>query len=173
MRILHIDTGAELRGGQRQALLLMQGLRAAGHESVLLCLADSPLCDAARVAEFAVYSAGLLSIRAHSGRVEMVHAHDAHAHSLAALAVRNPFVVSRRVAFPVGRSLASRWKYQRPARFLAVSQFVAGQLRNAGVAPQKIDVVFDGVEAASTAAKRAGLASLCMSPLPWMARSAI
>jgi hypothetical protein len=53
--------------------------------------------------------------------------------------------VSRRVAFPVSRSLASRWKYGRPARFLAVSQFAAEQLRRAGVSERKIDVVFDGV----------------------------
>ena len=34
----------------------------------------------------------------------------------------------------------------RPARFLAVSQFVAHELERAGVAKSKIDVVYDGVE---------------------------
>ena len=70
---------------------------------------------------------------------------------MAALACRNRFVVSRRVAFPVGRSLLSRWKYRRPARFLAVSKFVARQLESVGVPKQKIDIVYDGVEIQQTA----------------------
>ena len=40
----------------------------------------------------------------------------------------------------------SRWKYGRAARFLAVSQFVAEQLKAAGVAPEKIEVVPDAFE---------------------------
>ena len=32
MRILHIDTGAVLRGGQEFLLLLAQGLRQRGHQ---------------------------------------------------------------------------------------------------------------------------------------------
>jgi glycosyltransferase involved in cell wall biosynthesis len=70
---------------------------------------------------------------------------------MAALASRNRFVVSRRVAFPVGRSSISAWKYRRPARFLAVSKFVAKQLESAGVPPERIDIVYDGVEIQQTA----------------------
>ena len=55
---------------------------------------------------------------------DIVHAHDARAHTLAAIAARAPFVVSRRVAFPVKRSLLSQWKYRQAKRYLAVSQFV-------------------------------------------------
>jgi hypothetical protein len=57
-----------------------------------------------------------------------------------------PFVVSRRVAFAVKRSLLSQWKYRKAARYLAVSQFVAAELARAGIAKDKIDVVYDGVE---------------------------
>ncbi len=79
----------------------------------------------------------------------VVHAHDAKAHTLAALASRKTFVVSRRVAFPVKRTVASRWKYRRATRYLAVSEYVAGELRKAGVPAAKIDVVYDGVSAHS------------------------
>jgi hypothetical protein len=48
MRVLHIDSGREMRGGQRQVLSLIEGLRASGHEAVLLTPAGSPLGTAAR-----------------------------------------------------------------------------------------------------------------------------
>jgi glycosyltransferase involved in cell wall biosynthesis len=47
----------------------------------------------------------------------------------------------------------SRWKYAKPARFLAVSQFVARQLKDGGIPSEKIDVVYDGVEASAAAAE--------------------
>jgi hypothetical protein len=146
VRILHIDTGKEMRGGQHQVLLLLNGLKEAGHESVLLARADGALRNAAEAAAFAVYPASLQSVWRHSGAAEMVHAHDAKGHTLAALVSRRKFVVSRRVAFPVKRGPASRWKYSRTARFLAVSQFVAAELVKAGIDREIIDVVFDGVE---------------------------
>jgi phosphohistidine swiveling domain-containing protein len=81
----------------------------------------------------------------------VVHAHDARSHTIAALAAKRAFLVSRRVAFPVSRTFASRWKYGRAARFLAVSECVAQQLQAAGVPAGKIEVVFDGVEPAAAA----------------------
>jgi hypothetical protein len=146
VRILHIDTGREMRGGQHQVLLLLNGLKAAGHESVLLGRADGALRKAAETGGFAVYPASLLNVWRHSGAAEMVHAHDAKGHTLAALVSRRKFVVSRRVAFPVKRGPASRWKYGRATRFLAVSRFVAVELEKAGIDREIIDVVFDGVD---------------------------
>lgn len=124
----------------------MNGLREAGHENVLLARRESPLWQRTKAGGFPVYPARVGELWRRSRHVDLVHVHDARAHSMAALACRNRFVVSRRVAFPVGRSLLSRWKYGLPARFLAVSKFVAKHLESAGVPPEKIDVVYDGVE---------------------------
>ena len=135
-----------MRGGQRQALLLMLGLRDGGHSCQLLARAGSPLWQAAAEAGFTVSQATLPAIRRYSRDVELVHAHDAHAHTMAAVASHGPVLVSRRVAFPIARNLFSRWKYSRPRRFLAVSQFVADELVEAGVAEEKIDVVYDAVD---------------------------
>jgi hypothetical protein len=74
----------------------------------------------------------------------LIHAHDARAHTLAALQ-SNPVVVSRRVAFPVRRSLLSKWKYGRATHYIAVSQFVKHTLVEGGVDHGKISVVYDGV----------------------------
>lgn len=152
MRILHVDTGRELRGGQRQVLLLLEGLRAAGEECLLLSRSGSPLFQTASAAGFPVYPASLLALRQHSKVSDIVHVHDAHAHTLAAFGARAPFVVSRRVAFPIKRSLLSQWKYRQAARFLAVSQFVGAELARGGIAKSEIDVVYDGVQADFTPA---------------------
>lgn len=135
-----------MRGGQRQVLLLMKGLQEAGHQSVLLAAERSPLWDEAKSAGLAAGNAGLLAVWRESQKAELVHAHDAYAHTLAAIASRRKFVVSRRVAFPVRRSIASQWKYGRAARYLAVSRFVARELEPAGVPREKVDVVYDAVE---------------------------
>lgn len=152
MRVLHIDAGHEMRGGQYQVLLLLKGLRRAGHDQILLARQEAPLWSAAAAAGFAVQAAGVKELWHRSKEATIVHAHDARAHTIAAIASRRTFVVSRRVAFPVRRTPASVWKYQRAARFLAVSRFVADELRAGGVCNEKIDVVYDGVESIGTAA---------------------
>jgi hypothetical protein len=88
-----------------------------------------------------------------SREFEIVHAHDARSHTLGALFVRRPFVVTRRVAFPVRDSAISRWKYGRPRLFLAVSRHVAEQLICAGVDAKRIEVVYDGVPVPAEMAK--------------------
>lgn len=152
MRILHLDTGRGMRGGQWQALRLHQTLVERGCESLLLARPDSPL--AAEVRKRNLPCAGLSAARLAvlSRRFDLVHAHDARGHTLAALWSRAPFVVSRRVAFPVRTSFLSRWKYRRPAMFLAVSRFVADILTVAGVPASKIAVVYDGVPVPASAA---------------------
>ncbi|MBV8569604.1 MAG: glycosyltransferase family 4 protein [Acidobacteriaceae bacterium] len=146
MRLLHIDTGREMRGGQKQVLLLLKALVGAGHDCALLTPRESPLRREIAFSGVAVHDATLFNVCKLAGAADLVHAHDAKGHTLAALAARTPVVVSRRVAFPVGRSLASRWKYSRAARFAAVSRFVAEELYRAGIAKKKVDVVYDAVE---------------------------
>lgn len=143
---MHIDTGREMRGGQHQVLLLLKALREAGHQSTLLAREKSPLWSAATAQEFPVYAAGIKQVWQYSRDADVVHAHDGRAHTAAALASRCKFVVSRRVAFPVRGSIASIWKYQRAARFLAVSHSVARELELGGIRKEKIDIVYDGVE---------------------------
>jgi len=141
MRILHLDAGREMRGGQWQVLRLIEGLAAAGVESTLLARPDAPLYTAARRQGWRVEPLGvaraLACLRGHS----LIHAHDARSHTLGAFLCARPLVVSRRVAFPVG----SRWKYARARHYLAVSRFVKNVLIAGGVPEDKISVVYDGV----------------------------
>jgi glycosyltransferase involved in cell wall biosynthesis len=141
MRVLHVDTGRELRGGQRQALLLVRALRGRGVESRVL--ARGPLLDAARREGFEAGEVSVWKVLAWSRRVDVVHCHDARSHTLAWLASRAPVVVSRRVAFPVQKGPFSRKKYAFPARFCAISRAVRDELLRAGVPPEKIRIVPD------------------------------
>jgi len=140
-----------MRGGQWQVLRLIEGLCAAGHPNILLSRAGSPLFLEARRRELDVHAWNPFSAYRSSQTADIVHAHDARSHTLAALSAARRLVVSRRVAFPVGRGGASRWKYARARHYIAVSAFVRQMLLDAGVDPSKVTVVYDGVTLAPLA----------------------
>jgi hypothetical protein len=163
MRILHLDTGRELRGGQRQILLLMRGLRELGIEQTLLARSGAPLLAEARAQGFSAHSISIASIYMHSGRAALAHCHDGRSHALAALASRCPAIVSRRVAFSIGRGWLDRWKYGRARAYLAVSEYAAAQLIAGGVASDKIHIVRDGIiPPAAPSDRSAGILALQM-----------
>ena len=150
MRILHLDSGHEMRGGQWQVLRLHQALLEAGHQSFLMAREYSPLLTLAAQRDLPCDVLRPLRLLIRSRRFDLVHAHDAHTHASAAIFSRTPLVVSRRVAFPLGTSAASRWKYTRARRYLAVSNYVARILIAAGIDSSRIDIVYDGVELPAT-----------------------
>jgi glycosyltransferase involved in cell wall biosynthesis len=141
MRILHLDAGREMRGGQWQVLRLIHGLHTAGFESTLLARPEGPLFAAARREGWRVEPLGLTRAVRLARRHDIVHAHDARTHTLGAIVRGAPLVVARRVSFPIG----SRWKYGRASRYIAVSAFVKGVLMEGGVSADRISVVYDGV----------------------------
>ena len=85
MRILHLDAGKEMRGGQWQALRLMEGLAAAGVESTLLARRGAPLFEAARQRGWRVEPLGLARAMLLARRHDLMHAHDARSHTLGAM----------------------------------------------------------------------------------------
>ncbi len=145
MRIVHIDSGREMRGGQWQAYYLMRGLAEAGVECAVLAPRDSPLYERAAQAGWEARPLSLVRLWRLLRGADVVHAHTGRAHTLAAAAGVRRLVVARRVAFPVRPGPASRWKYGRAAKFIAVSEHVKRTLLAAGVAEKKITVIPDGV----------------------------
>lgn len=145
MRVLHLDAGRTMRGGQHQALALAAELGRLGVECVLAAPRGSALLEAARRAQVPAEPLEPLHLRRLAGRFDLAHCHDARSHTLAALCWPKPFAVSRRVDFPVKTHVFSRWKYGRAALYLAVSEAARRRLLEAGVPPEKIEVVPDGV----------------------------
>ena len=150
MKILHLDTGREMQGGQWQVLYLTERLQSVtgNYEGRLFADPHSPLFEQAEGRRLDVRS--LASLRRGDRRwADLVHAHDARAHSWAALynlgRRRLPLFVSRRVGFPIRRSLFSRWKYLNATLYLAVSEYVAAELKKAGIPDGSIRVVYDGM----------------------------
>lgn len=162
LRILHLDSGATWRGGQRQVLLLALGLRQQGHESFLIGPPDSPLVEKARAAglpvaaipmaaDWDVRAARRIRARMRAWRVDVVHAHDARSHALAMIALvgknEAPLIVTRRVAFSP-RSV--RLKYgPRVTRFIAISNAVKQAMVDGGIDGARISVVHSGIASRS------------------------
>lgn len=161
MRILHIDTERTWRGGEQQIAYLVAGLAARGHRSVLAAPPDSEIrrrFDGSGHEVIPVEMRGELDLRGVVALIEtirrlrpdVVHMHTAHAHTLglaaARLAGRARRVVSRRVDFPIGRASALV-KYRFGVdRYIAITEAVAGVLREAGVAAGRITVVPSGID---------------------------
>lgn len=167
LKIVHIDSGKSWRGGQRQVYLLAKGLRDRGHEPLVIAPPHSPLLEKARAAglavtavstrsEWDVLAAKRIRSRLQAWRPDVVHAHDARSHTIAILALgtnsRIPLLVTRRVAFA---PRLARVKYgRRVSRFIAISNAVKKAMTAAGVAAEKIDVVYSGVAEPRIAARR-------------------
>lgn len=159
MKILHLDTRPDWRGGQHQILLTLRGQRERGHDAQLLTRRGSPLEQRAAPEKFTVHTFSprfarldaLLCLREiiHQQRFDIVHTHDPHALTAAWLArvqARSALVVSRRVAYPLSRGWPGLARYRAAHRIIAVSQFVAKSVLSAGIDANRIAVVYDGVE---------------------------
>lgn len=163
MRVLLVDLETEWRGGQNQALLLLKGLRARGHEAELVAAQGSALGERAAACGVRVHSVsrgffrmlaakkirGLLRV----GRLDVVHANEAQAVTAVWLALwgrrallRVPFVISRRVGYPIGKSSLAQARYRAAARIVANSKWVAEQAAASGAPREKISVVYEGAE---------------------------
>ena len=114
---LHLDAGRDLRGGQRQVLYLLQGLIERGGRVLLCCPRSAPLFARATEATipcrpltlrsgFDFPSAVRLARLVAEHDFDLVHAHDAHSHSIARAAqgisrhpalLRNLFVSRRSI----------------------------------------------------------------------------
>jgi len=161
--ILHIDIENGWGGGQKQTLCLLKGLRSAGIKSVLICRPDSPLhrqCLDEKVpvetlrakGELDIFAARKISRLFQKESFDIIHAHSAHAHSIALLArlflkQKPPVVVTRQVAFPIGTGWLNRKKYlARGIRYIAVSAAVRDELLRAGVAESDVRVIPIGID---------------------------
>jgi glycosyltransferase involved in cell wall biosynthesis len=171
--ILHFSTGTAMRGGERQVLLLHEGLRRRGMKSILVCRKGGELAAKKLENKIALSWLGEWDIAAFFNFIRIckihkpshIHCHDAHAlaHAIAAGAMLSiPVVYTRRVIFPMGPSRFSRRKYASCAAIIAVSEAVAQRCVEF-VPSSRVFIVGDGIDLTSTmlprseARKRLGL----------------
>ncbi|HET6343184.1 MAG TPA: glycosyltransferase family 4 protein [Gemmatimonadota bacterium] len=162
MKIFHCDVRRVWAGGQTQLLRLAVGLRERGHLQWIVTRPESPLAGRARKEGFEVLAhpfRGEVDPRATLGlrrmiarhAPEVVHTHDTHSLTPAALAARlvrpRPLVVAhRRVDFHIRANAFSRWKYAHGAdHLIAVSRRVKEVLVEDGVPPSRVTVIHSGI----------------------------
>jgi len=160
---LHIDTQRTWRGGQRQVLLTVLGLRERGHRAVLIAHPEGELAARASEGHDLMRLAPRTEVDLHSGwrlsriirelKPEVIHAHDPHAVAAASLALAfntSPdgpaLIASRRVAFHLKPNAFSRWKYRQVDCFVAASDSIRATLLNDGIEASKIARVYEGID---------------------------
>jgi glycosyltransferase involved in cell wall biosynthesis len=159
VNILLVDLETEWRGGQNQALLLLEALNARGDCAELVTVKGSALGRRAARRRLKVHfvtpraarvSAALkICVLTKHGSFDVVHANEAHAVTAAWLAGahhRAALVISRRVGYPLANGPLARARYKAAARIVAISQWVADRLVESGAPKEKISVVYEGVE---------------------------
>jgi glycosyltransferase involved in cell wall biosynthesis len=170
VKILIVDLDTEWRGGQNQALLMLEGFNARHHVAELVAPQGSALGERAAARGVTVHTvshrtarisaalkiAELLRSRSPDPELHsddrsfaVVHANEAHAVTSAWLARahrRVPLVVSRRVGFALKADNFARARYRAATRILPISEWVAGILAKSGIPQQQMTVVYEGVE---------------------------
>ena len=158
MKVLHVDTGKEWRGGQRQALLLHEGLLKKGVESYMAANESGKLIkrckknclDYVYKGEINPISAINLKKIIQNIKPDIVHSHDAHSLTpaliLKYLGFKYKLVHTRRVDFHIKNNLMSRWKYNNKNldSLIAISEGVKNILVNDGI-KRPVEKIYSGL----------------------------
>ncbi len=159
-RVLHLDEQRGWRGGEQQMLYLAEGLKRRGIRTAIAVQPGVPAVRKCREAalnvhempmrgEFDLLAAAAIARLARHGRYNILHAHTAHAHSLALLAAylfpgRCRVVAHRRIEYAVGQWFfgLGRLKYLLGVHaYVAISKRVKETLIEAGVPEWRVFVV--------------------------------
>ena len=180
--IIHLASGREWRGGQRQVLLTVRALTATGEiEQTVVTGKGSELArrlqaEGAPVIETSwtigidprvlrpLIQLGRTLSAANGTSRPLIHAHDGHSVALAAAASllsSTEFVATRRVDFPPRQ----QWPWRRARHIVAVSRTIQEILIASGIPRERVSLVYSGIDVAETAATtRLDLRSLLNLP---------
>jgi glycosyltransferase involved in cell wall biosynthesis len=163
--VVHVASGREWRGGQRQVWLLARELHSRGIAQVVVTTTGSELArrllQSGVPVQSATWRAGLdprviPPILQRLRPPALLHAHDAHALSLGAacaLWVRCPFVATRRVTFPLRR----QFFWRRACRIITISTAVRDALVRDGLHPSKLVLIPSAVDPAAAVSQSVDL----------------
>ena len=159
--VVHVASGREWRGGQRQVWLLARELQTLGVNQVVVTTDGSELArrltsSGVRVRP-ATWRAGLdprviQPVLQELRQPALLHAHDAHALTLAGLCgmlTRSPLVATRRVTFPLRR----RFFWRRACRIIAISRAVRDALATDGLEQSQLVLIPSALDPAAATAE--------------------
>lgn len=162
MFVVHVDTGRTWRGGQSQALLTVLGQRARGHRAALVAHPAGELAKRASEGHDLIrlapahevdFAAGFRFTRVlRDLKPDIVHAHDPHGVSMAAMALstmkagaRPLLVAARRVDFHLKRNAFSRWKYKQVDLMICSSHAIRAMAVQDGMPEDRVVTVHEGI----------------------------
>lgn len=156
MKLVHIATGKQFRGGERQVLWLHEGLAEKGIESTLICSAGSALATKSKINTHAcmidrsynIIGLGQAFSFCKKNRPHIIHCHDSKAFTLGyavSLFLNIPLIYTRRSVFRIRQHLFNRLKYRHCAHVIAISSAVVRHCL--AVCPKEhISIIPDGLQ---------------------------
>lgn len=157
--IAHISYQNTWRGGEQQASYLMEELQKQGVQQVLFAPKNSPLSEKAAsygVEVIPVQSRSIWSFAKAIGHFKedyIFHSHDSNSHTAAVIAQSFfnsslRLIVSRRVDFPIKKSILKRWKYNHGAvkKIICVSRAIQSIMAVSISDQSKLCTVHSGVD---------------------------
>jgi len=164
LKILHISNATTWRGGEQQIAYIVEELAKHGVEQMMVVAHNSRMeeyCHKKGVSHVAVTKrwsvdpgvAKQIATAARQFKPHFLHAHDARAHTSCLLArllfsCQTPLILHRRVDFPIGKTLLSRYKYNHPqlVRMICVSEAIKQVIEPVVQDKNKLTVVHSGVD---------------------------
>ncbi|MBL8862115.1 MAG: glycosyltransferase family 4 protein [Planctomycetes bacterium] len=161
LRTVHVDAERGFSGGEVQVFLLLEGLRARGHQVLLVAPPASRAGEEARRrgiecaavpmrSDADLCAVWRLSRLFRQSGADLVHLHTGRATWLGGLAAAwagIPAITTRRMDRPVRRNARNRLVYRRLVRRVAaISGPVAELLREGGVPPERIELIHSAVD---------------------------
>lgn len=163
LNILHIDTAKYWRGGQQQVFYLHQGLIKRHIKSLVICQEDSELQKKCRsldlplesmnfFGEIDFLSAFKIARICKRNNIRIVHAHSAHALSIAVLTklfFRSLILIGvRRVDFHIRKNFFSQIKYNTKLinKIVCISAFIKSVMISDKIPEEKLITIRSGID---------------------------
>lgn len=163
MNILHISSAKSWRGGEQQIAYLIDELKKLGHNNFLMHPNDAPIANHTLVDGNCIslpYNkifsanplvANLIKKNASKYKIDIIHAHDSHAHTFLFLSYRIfnlacPSVVSRRVDFPISSSSFKKYTHPKIKRIICVSDKINEIITNSLGSNERVKTVHSGID---------------------------
>lgn len=164
IKVLHVSTPRSWRGGEQQIGYLLEGLPGDQVNNLVMTPQGSKLAEFCERNGFHLKflpKGGLANLSnpfrlktiCDDQDIDLIHLHDAHAHTLAIYSavlakLPVPLVLSRRVDFPIKSNSLSYFKYNHAQvkAIVCVSEAIKRILREQINNPEKLEVIHDGID---------------------------
>lgn len=163
MRIIHLSAEKTWRGGEQQLAYLIKELSILEFQQLIVCRENSafekycieqniPYSSLKIRHQFDLVSSYKLKKIAKDFDASLIHLHSSHAHAIAVwsyfLGNKVRLILSRKVDFPISSNFLSNIKYNcsKISNIICVSNAIAEVIKPAIKKPEKIRVVYDGID---------------------------